>query len=327
MSEASAVHKLSPGEVNAVLRGLATLAVIAIHVLANIPHIFQTTSPFWSDAVWLDQFSRFSVPLFVMLSGYGFWQKYQSGELKVWQFWYRQAAKLLPLYVLASLIFYVIFLFVPQWRDPEVPRSFLVQLLTGKADYQLYFVPAIFQLYLLFPLLRQAVQKLPWVTLLIAGGFQIWLYSLYSSPTPNAFIVKYLLTDQQQYIWFFTWIFYFILGMHLPKIVSWLETRKRKIAGLIMLAGLSLSIVVTRAQQDMLRGIDPIIVLRSTHVDTLFYSVFMSLLLFTVFYSLRLPPQKRRRRWLILKPLLWIGQYSYPIYLFHAMGLRMLFSI
>jgi peptidoglycan/LPS O-acetylase OafA/YrhL len=321
MLTSSAPHSLTTQEVNSGLRGIAILAVIAIHILANIPHAFQIASPFWPYSLIVDQLGRFCVPLFVMLSGYGFWEKYQKTEFHPVRFWQRQAMKLLPAYILVSVVSYVIFWLIPTWRNPLAPHSLLVQLLTGQADYQLYFVPAIFQLYLLFPVLRKIVQKLPWLSLAVALIFQVWLYTLYSAAVPTQFIHTYLFTDQQQYVWFFTWIGYFILGMHLSRISALMTKQRWLMVALGVAVFIAWWMVINRASHAIVSGIDPIVALRSTHIDLMFYATLVSIWLFTMLSQWQISSRK------ILRPLLILGRYSYPIYLWQTMVLRILFSI
>src|SRR5437762_576617 len=87
--------------VNHFLRGIAIIAVVILHVL-SVPHgIYNAPATQWW-AVGLDQALRFCVPLFVAISGYGFWLKYQERHLHKRQFLLAQIEKLLPPYILAS---------------------------------------------------------------------------------------------------------------------------------------------------------------------------------------------------------------------------------
>ncbi len=307
-------------ETNALLRGIAIVAVVTAHVLTNIPNGFDLQTSSWQLLLIIDQIGRFSVPLFVILSGYGFWEKYQQKKLHYFEFWWSQAKKLLPAYILISAVSYLIFLFNPHWQDPLKTKSFLLQLLLGKADYHLYFVPMIFQLYILFPIVSSIVKKFPWISLLVAFIFQIFLYMLYSTTAPPSLISKYLFTDQQQYFWCITWIFYFILGMHASRIIHWIQSRKKCILVTKLLCLFFLVVVIYRARNDMLNGINPITALRFTHVDTMLYA--------TLFYfALYLFIQEKRFAKNIAQFLLSLGKNSYQIYLSHTMILRILFSI
>jgi surface polysaccharide O-acyltransferase-like enzyme len=66
--------------------------------------------------------------------------------------------KLLPLYLLWSAIHLISFTLYPEWRImPEY--SLTATAVGGLADYQLYFVPLILQLYLVFPWLIKLTKK------------------------------------------------------------------------------------------------------------------------------------------------------------------------
>ena len=316
----SSLTTLSESSKNSFLRGLAISAVVAIHFLASFDNIYRLSNHNWYIFTSIDQLSRFSVPLFVALSGYGFWEKYLHANLRVWNFIYGQASKLLPIYLLASLTSYIVFLIIPTWRVASTPSSFLLQIMTGRADYQLYFIPMIFQLYLLFPLLRKLVQKFPWSSLLFAGVFELGLYYVLTVQDLPATISKYLVSDQQQYLWFFTWIFYFILGMHMGKIVTWFRhSLVRKLVLFITTTG-SLLFVVSNAISQMSFGLDPIIALRFTRIDVLIYATFTIMSLFVLSSLL----QNRAKS--ITHNLIKIGSVSYPVYLFHTLVLRLIFA-
>jgi len=300
------------------LRGIAITAVIALHVL-SLPHGIYTAPHTQLIAVAIDQLFRFCVPLFVAMSGYGFWMKYQYLKLDAVRFWWSQIKKLLPLYVLASAVCYVTFMLIPQWLSASVTRSFPLQLLTGQADYHLYFVPMIFQMYFLFPVIFLFVKKLPWISLLLTAVFQVWLYFQFGTATQHPFFAQHFLTDQQQYFWWFSWIFYFILGMHLPRVLA--KVKKHLWLGIFVTTGVLITWIslVAECISQLHNGIDPIIVLRTTRIPVLIYSTFVLFFLFSVAKSIS--PQLRK--W--STPFSRLGKFSYVIYLFHTLVLRFLF--
>jgi surface polysaccharide O-acyltransferase-like enzyme len=306
--------------VNSFLRGLAILAVVIIHTQGSVHGGFWIGSPTWRVFTFTDQLSRMCVPLFVALSGYGFWQKYQGVELKPWEFIKRQAEKLLPMYIAASVIAYgILYYFYYRHASGPLPSLWL-QTLTGEADYQMYFVPMIFQLYLLFPWLRLLVQKFRWSSLIVAGLFQGVLYYLYSTHSLPGVINNFLGSDQQEYVWFFTWIFYFILGMHLPDIITWFGSSLKRIWGLTVATTASWIGVSVMAMGHILGGLDPVEALRFTRVEMLVYASLMIVFLFVVSY------RTSDRLQSLLRPFTYLGNYSYSIYLFHTMVLRTIFA-
>ena len=295
--------------VNSSLRGLAILGVLTIHTLSSIHGDYLPSSGWSWVAIGLDQLARFSVPLFVALSGYGFWQKYAGQPFNYLEFITRQAKKLLPWYVVASVTYSLIFLALPGWKALGDVGPIWRQLVRGTADYQLYFVPMIFELYLLFPVVKKLVEKLPWISL--GAGFlgELWLYQ-------HATIMG---GDQDQYRWFFTWIFYYILGMLLPRIHAFLRGSTRKILAVYALAAGSCFYLIWRAATAVAAGVDPIIAMRFTQAETLVYAAFAVVALFAAAQTAS-PVLVRRSTWLIR-----IGSWSYLIYLFHTLVLRLIF--
>lgn len=306
---------------NLLLRALATCAVITLHVLAMLPpEVYRATQlrPF---AVGIDQLCRISVPLFVCLSGYGFWKKYQKNTFVYSDFLLKQSKKLLPLYLLASLLFYAVFKIVPLWRPSWHVPSLPVQILTGQADYHLYFVPMIFQFYMLFPLFLFALKKAPRATITLTVIWQIGLYALFSSLSPNAFIATYFSTDLMQYLWFFSWIFYFALGMYLDTVITWVKTSRLKVVAVAVLSCAGWYWAYAQSMSALKLGIDPIIALRFTRIPVLFYATTSAVLLILAaqyFTQKKLPA---------LQPLLSFGKHSYVIYLFHTLVLRTIFTL
>lgn len=284
------------------LRGIAIIAVVSIHFFGGFPGLYSSTSPYLNFYVTLDQLARFCVPLFVALSGYGLWQKYQTNSINYPSFIKRQATKFIPLYLLTTLLSYFIFKLVPQWQLSSSLDSLFIQIIAGRADYHLYFLPMIFQFYLLFPILLKIVQKFRGSSLLVSAIFQLWLYQLYSHPP------SYFVTDQQQYLWFFTWIFYFILGMHLGNI-----TRSLKFTTLI-----TAIILITSSISLIKQGIDPIIALRFTRISIMLYATTAIITLTKIVSTIKANS--------VTKLVSTIGASSYPIYLFHTLILRLFFE-
>ncbi|MDQ5951716.1 MAG: hypothetical protein QG639_997 [Patescibacteria group bacterium] len=298
------------------LRGVAIVLVIVIHSLSSFkesPYI--TESPYQLWAVTLDQLARVAVPLFVALSGYGLMLKYQSHSLKWKEYLEKRVFKLLPLYILWSLAYWFIFLFIPQWRATPEMKPFFGQLLFGNADYHLYFVPMIFQLYLLFPFLLKLIKKNAKMVLLITGIFQLVLYVLISDKVTNQPGVSFFQSDQKQYIWFFSWIFYFVLGMCLPRIVWWINRvpwGDRLMYLLMLISGL---IVSASALMAIREGTDPLVALRFTRWQVLLYASVATVGLFLLSRQMQRFP-----KWVLL-----IGEHSYVLYLSHTLWLRLLF--
>ena len=128
------------------LRGCATLAVIIIHITAPM------TEEGDALAISLNQLSRFAVPSFLMLSGWGLDMTNALERAdNYWEFLRHRIQKILPQYLVWS-VFYALYNF---WLAGESLSltMFGQLLLRGKLSYHLYFVPLIIGLYAIYPLL------------------------------------------------------------------------------------------------------------------------------------------------------------------------------
>jgi peptidoglycan/LPS O-acetylase OafA/YrhL len=116
------------------LKGWAILAVIGIHLLTLIPVEWYASWPWSIGVLGLDQVWRFSVPLFIFLSGFGLTQKYQQVSFDLRHFWQHRAVKLLPLYLIWSIYLVAVSLYVPGWQSPAADFTWWQILLLGKGE-------------------------------------------------------------------------------------------------------------------------------------------------------------------------------------------------
>ncbi|HVZ67561.1 MAG TPA: acyltransferase [Patescibacteria group bacterium] len=130
------------------IRLFAILGVVVIHVsTAFIDRAVPFSVNFYIYNL-INQLTRFSVPLFFLISGFLLASKYDNITSPI-NFYKRRLDKILIPYFFWSL-FYYLFIF----KNPVshlFTKGFLNNLYTGDTSYQLYFIPAIIVLYLLFP--------------------------------------------------------------------------------------------------------------------------------------------------------------------------------
>lgn len=297
-----------------ILKGIAILAVVWIHYSSYIQGAF-TTSKYQLFFVALDQFSRLCVPMFILLSGYGLALRYKTEQPNWWAFFKTRVLKLIPLYVLWSLVSYYLFSVVPAWNNTSSHEALWYQLLTGSADYQLYFVVLIFQLYAVFPFFLRIVKRFPHSTLLFCFVFQLLLFVYYKSqevPGQSNF-------DGYQYTYFMSWIGYFVLGM-------WLALQKlpaKLIKLFLPLTLISFTAAVWNSWYAIhQKGTDPLLAMKFTRWQVTAYASFLALWISTtsVFQTLQL----KTVDW-VQKVLKILGKDSYLIFLSHTIGLRIFF--
>jgi peptidoglycan/LPS O-acetylase OafA/YrhL len=289
------------------LRIFAALAVIAIHVTAR----YDLGS---SVLVFLgNQATRNAVPMFIIMSGFVLYFADRQRWLPVQLFFSRRFGRVLNpyifwtvVYVLATACFYHQF-----WPDL---RSFAValakHLMFGTGFFHLYFLIIIFQLYLLYPLLRIWLKRYPRVLLLLSFGLTavgqtlVYLSELKLITLPYMGFLYCTL--------FPLWLFYFVLGMymaaHTEEMANLVRGRERRL-GLLTLLSLGL-------------------LLADSYYTRVYIAVKPSIILYTLLghfwlYALALHWKQRLRPW--ENSIRWLADQSFLIYLAHPLVLSVLF--
>ena len=193
------------------VRVISMLAIITLHVTGAF--IFSASSlslAGMNPAFILNQLSRFGVPAFIILSGISLGMG--KSEETAGKFY---SGRLLKIGI-PYLIWYNVYLLYNVYRGtmkiPQGAASYLSGFLTGNAAPHLYFTVVIFQLYILYPLLKRLLKEHRTITLaaafLISLFFQggIYLNAVIGLRVFPAFIKPYV------WLLFPTWIFYFALG-------------------------------------------------------------------------------------------------------------------
>lgn len=316
MPKVSVNDKLNP-TATTVLKGLAISAVVVIHYFSLIKQ-----SPFWNNSAWqveavfIDRLMRLSVPLFVALSGYGLSQKYQK-KINFKEFFSNRIFKLLIPYFAWSIFYFFFAWIYYRWQMVDSLGDFVSLLILGRVDYHLYFIPMIFQLYLIFPALFFCWQKWPKITLILGFFSQITWFWFFSYLNHSPFNLSYFQGDAEQYFWSINWIWYFILGFELPKIIAWLKRQ-----ALISKLSVILFFLLTYYAQSQYslwqlnQGMNALNVLRFTQYPTLIFATAGIIVFAYIFSQIKNFP----------KPFIWLGKNSFWIYLSHYLWLRLLFQ-
>lgn len=186
------------------VRTLSMLSIIVIHVTSTFVYAQSgLTVSGMNPAFLLNQLVRYAVPLFVLLSGLtlGFSKSSDSPLL----FFKVRFTKILLPYLFWSCAYWFV-----SYRH-EGLASLGRALLRGGAAPHLYFIVAILQLYLLYPLLRKLIRRHPIPVLLVSlvislASQQAHVLAGEGRLNPGPLV---------QNIWFLfpTWLFFFVLGM------------------------------------------------------------------------------------------------------------------
>lgn len=132
------------------LRILAILAVILIHTTTRTLEATGYALQETRFTLFLNQASRFAVPLFFMISGFVLELNYHTKE-KYLIFLKKRLGRIIVPYIFWSVIYYY-FIYI-QGRN----LNFLSSLLHGNASYQMYFIPSILIFYSIFPLIHKLI--------------------------------------------------------------------------------------------------------------------------------------------------------------------------
>ncbi|UHA75222.1 acyltransferase [Paenibacillus sp. 481] len=167
-----------------IYRALAMLAVLFIHATSEA--IAKTKgSDLFFGYNFINTFSKFAVPSFIMLTCFVLFYNYGGRKLdgSMLTGFYRKRLKyiLLP-YFICSICFFTLIHFThyPNRELGDTLSSLAIKLLTGSAYTHLYYVFLIIQFYIIFPLMllvlrstRVAAWAIP-IGLILQWGFVIW---------------------------------------------------------------------------------------------------------------------------------------------------------
>jgi membrane-bound acyltransferase YfiQ involved in biofilm formation len=176
----------------------------------------------------------------------------------------------------------------------------------------------IISLYLLFPIIFWLTKKMGLIFVMGSLLLQIWFYWYLGNIVVHDLTIKSLQTDQQQYVFFLSWIFYFALGIYLG-LRDW---GKNLWLGIIALPFLSLGLrlTVNETQNLINQGYNIIFASGFTRISVILLST-TGLISGLVFGSRVLKYGKG-----IFWPVLFFGRNSFLIYLSHTVVLRFLWA-
>ncbi|HET8937100.1 MAG TPA: acyltransferase [Polyangiales bacterium] len=283
-----------------VLRGASALAVIVLHAGSH-PLTDQSASGHASWALLVPNvMARFAVPVFMILSGMGLTLSARRDEGYP-QFVRRRLSSIVPAYVAWSLIYAWLF---PRHEMVSV-KTLLAGLLTGNTSNHLYFVPAVLQLYILYPVLRSFARS-PWgvVGCCVLSWSMIWLSGELTSTPLGAFVDDVLPLR---------WLGFFVLGIWFANARSSaprLLARAQAIAPVVAIAALACMVAIVQRVISQTADID--VALGAAEPLVLVYSV--GVLLWSTNVSFGDGP--------IVRFLTFVSDHSYAVYLSHIALLR-----
>lgn len=188
-----------------ILRILATFSVIMIHVSGPVIVKFGKVSSFdWNVANFYDSISRYSVPVFFMISG----ALLLGREFEIKHFLKNRLGKIIPPFLFWSLFYSLTNRYV--FNNEPLNISKIIKDIFYGSEYHLWFVFSLIGVYLITPILQK------WIANAKEKDVQyfliIWVITLFLTiPGVSIYFPKI------NFSYFAGFIGYFVLGFYLKK--------------------------------------------------------------------------------------------------------------
>lgn len=280
------------------LKSLAAFAVIILHVSVPVVYRFEEKEIWWAGNFY-NSLVRFSVPIFVMISGVLLLGKSE----KLLDFLQKRFLRLLLPFALWSIIYLALKI------DYSLPTneilSYAIKQLKGGTEFHLWYVYMIIGLYLFIPILNKWI--LNSTKKEIIYFLSIWIFILLLQ-----FPIFNKLFTRIDFRYFSGYIGYLVLGYFLQHFVN----LKRSVGILLFLLGFLFTAITTYFLSET-----------SGVLDARFYDflsvnvVVASIGIFIAFKDIIIKNEK------IIKGISFISKYSYGIYLSHIFVLIMFAKI
>ncbi|HYD35213.1 MAG TPA: acyltransferase [Vitreimonas sp.] len=306
-----------------ILKGLAVLPVVLIHTMAAFPAWLYVDQPWSLGSVFIDQLGRYSVPLFIALSGYGLTKKHAYHSVPFTSYLVSRVTKLLPLYILWSWGLFIFLSSAPGWHSVGATTTFFDTLLWGSADYHLYFIPLILQLYLLFPSINKLSDNALKIAIAITGLVQFVAFGFLELLRTQTVVIEnispLIYFDQLQYLIAPSWLVYFLLGCWMART----QVQKSSLYERASEFGLGFSLIIATAQSLYLLQTETNVPVttRFTRVAVLAYA------LIAVYWLLSKVNKIGEWQGKLSSLLKSLGDNSFLIYLSHTLIIRLVIGV
>ena len=195
------------------LRIISSFAVIIIHVSAIYYYKFNIKSFNWKAAFYFNGISRFSVPIFFMISGDLFLKKDFTFKI----IYYKYIKNLFIHYIIWSLIYSIY-----KTKCSQIHINNII-LLCLKGYYHLWYLKTTIGLYMIVPFLREIIKKdyllNPFISLsILFNFFQIFFLLLLSYSELYYNLFKHF-ENSLNLNFIKGFIFYYIFGFYINRIL------------------------------------------------------------------------------------------------------------
>lgn len=282
-----------------ILRAICTIAVVIIHTSGYTLINSSKGSVTYNISLSLNQIARFSVPLFLFLSGLGLGISYKRHE-SYFKFLKKRTFKIILPYILWGSLYLILI------QKNYNYRNWGELFLKGdKIFYHLYYIPLIMTFYIIFPILYPLFKRIEGVILFFLISLGVTYFGHYYS-IPDLTLDIF---SKRNAIF---WSVYFVSGVYISKEVNKLirraKTHKMKVLVILIMCVIYLigesfiSLQKERSLDYATTFIRPSIML---------YSYIVMLYVFS----------KNYKNSILVKILGEISKSSFSIYLIHPMVL------
>lgn len=224
------------------LRAFTALSVVGVHVLTNTAFLNQTEAGVqiqYALAVAL----HYTREVFIFITAFALAYVYFGRSFSLKQFWLKRGLGVVFPYIIWSLIY--IWANSPGISWGTFLHQSLIDIPTGQASYQLYYILLSIEFYLLLPvflLFLHYCKHHPWIVLSISGILQLALFyvdfHLLQGPKVQLHGFWYIVAKYQD-SFILVYQFYFILGgfvaLYFQQVRSFLLRHGKLIAGAFLL--------------------------------------------------------------------------------------------
>jgi surface polysaccharide O-acyltransferase-like enzyme len=208
-------------ELSELLRVIATTIVIGIHASHHwwfgVNDTTTINFEIFIDTI-INQVGRFTVPMFVLLSGFALAKSEERRPFDLYLFFQRRLWRIVPPYILFTLLNIIQQSKFQESDWLERGEQILKLLATGMGDYHLYFLGIIFQCYILYPLFRRVAFTKWNLYILLIITFILFSLRWVSATFDLLTNITAFLPNGNHVIY---WLSYFQIGIWLAKNQGW----------------------------------------------------------------------------------------------------------
>ncbi|KRE51002.1 acyltransferase [Paenibacillus sp. Soil724D2] len=292
------------------VRAIAVIAVIAIHVTSITLTKMSPDEFTYIASVILNQLSRFCVPAFLFVSGVLAFHSYKRNSYS--QLIRGKIKDLIVPYVAWTSLGLLLFL-----SFSSNYKGIIMIFLTGNGPfYQLYYIPLLFQMFIILPLLiKLSGNKKIVISILIIN---ILMYVGYQTLVVDAVFSKDLVGSASSILQstFVVWMSYFCLGVYAAQYYSKLLEFVKSKPTAFFVAIYAMSAIVLIADAYVGFGIDKQMELMGYFRLTVMFYSFASIALLV-----------KLGMTYTLKPITSLYRNSFGIYLIHVAAIKVIYMV